>query len=340
MSMRFLGLLILSLSGLLWSDDEARAEMVLTSSATGAGYKLTTFATGFPSIASIGPAGMAFTGNTVMVAGYGSGNISVFSDQDGQTYGKGLYQNSGAYSSAASGLATTGGIVYLSNYSDGRVYALNNDGTEKAQLATGLGSIDGLVTDPINGHLLVSSNANGGTVYDINPSNGAVTNLTTSLKLQFSGVSDGLTFSADGQTLYAAINGNTVQGVDMKTGKLTLSISISGADGTALGTGSLAGNLFVNTNFGYLYEVNLTGTPVATELASGGSRGDFVAVDPTNGSLLITQSDRILRLTAPAGGGFGSVPEPSSILMIVTALPMGLAYVRIRRRRAGLAPRA
>ncbi len=69
----------------------------------------------------------------------------------------------------------------------------------------------------------------------------------------------------------------------------------TGPDGIALGTGPVAGNLFVNTNGGTVVEVNLK-TAAQTIIASGGSRGDFVTVDPNNGTLLLTQTDRIMRL--------------------------------------------
>src|SRR5262249_7028586 len=82
-----------------------------------------------------------------------------------------------------------------------------------------------------------------------------------------------------------------------------------GPDGTAIGTsGNLAGKLFVNTNGGTVVEINTT-TLAQTVLATGGTRGDFVTVDPLNDTLLITQTDDILRLT-PTGGGFIPVPGP------------------------------
>ena len=74
-------------------------------------------------------------------------------------------------------------------------------------------------------------------------------------------------------------------------------------DGITLGTGVLAGNLFANTNAGTLIEINLA-TDTQTLIASGGTRGDFVEVDPNNGTLLVSQADRLARLAPPAGGGF------------------------------------
>ena len=58
----------------------------------------------------------------------------------------------------------------------------------------------------------------------------------------------------------------------------------------------MAGDLFVNTNGGTVVEANLA-TAAQTVIASGGSRGDWVTVDPSNGTLLLTQTDRIMRLT-------------------------------------------
>ena len=89
----------------------------------------------------------------------------------------------------------------------------------------------------------------------------------------------------------------------------------------------------MNTNGGTVYEVNLT-TKAQTLLASGGSRGDFVTVDP-NGTLLLTQTDRILRLTSAAGGGFvggNAVPESSDLALLGLGLP-ALAGLMLRARK-------
>jgi hypothetical protein len=67
-----------------------------------------------------------------------------------------------------------------------------------------------------------------------------------------------------------------------------------------------------------------------TVIANSGSRGDFVKVDP-NGTLLVTQGDSIVRLTAPAGGSFSS-PEPGSVGLIAGGLGL-LAVLRGRRKR-------
>ncbi len=324
--MRSMRCLILGvLSGLIAPATPAWAGLTLTPAATTAGFQLTTFASGFPNSGTngIGPLGVAFTNaGNILVGEYWTSSIASFAtDTDGQTYASASIA-SGSYSYAADGL-TKGldGTIYLASYLNDAVYALNNDGTLNHTVATNLGNVDGIVTNPVTGMLYVSS-TNG--VLVINPSNGNVTTLTTG----FTGVTDGLTFSPDGTTLYAAV-GNSVEGIKLSNPTtLIFNSSVSTADGTALGTGSLAGNIFVNTNSGNVYEINLT-SGVQTLLASGGSRGDFVQVNPNNGSLLLTQTDSIMRLTAPAGGGFGSaVPEPASLLMTLNVIPMILAFRR------------
>src|SRR5262249_10392808 len=47
-------------------------------------------------------------------------------------------------------------------------------------------------------------------------------------------------------------------------------------------------------------EVNIANN-TQTRIANGGSRGDFVHVDSNDGSVLLTQSDRVVRLKFPAG---------------------------------------
>src|SRR5204862_4078385 len=111
---------------------------------------------------------------------------------------------------------------------------------------------------------------------------------------------------ADGRTLYAAALRERILGFDT-TSKAQVfdSGTIPFVDGPALGAGSLAGKIFGNVNDGTVWEVDLA-TRAQTMLASGGSRGDLVAVDPADGTLLLTQTDRILRLHGPPPcGRFG-----------------------------------
>jgi hypothetical protein len=142
---------------------------------------------------------------------------------------------------------------------------------------------------------------------------------------------DGVTITSNGLTLFTAATGASgghILGYNTATKALVFdSGAISGVDGVTLGAGSLAGNIFGNTNFGNFVELNLA-TAAQTLIGTNGSRGDFVQVDPTNDTLLLTRTDIILRLTAPPGGGFG-VPEPGSLYL----LGLGLAGLAVHGGR-------
>jgi hypothetical protein len=209
----------------------------------------------------------------------------------------------------------------------GRVVQLNADGTFNQVIAS-VPTPTGIVADPFTGHLFVSTDPSG-SIYDVNPATKTATPFLTVPN------PDGLSLSPDGKTLYVAAvgapGGGHILGFDTTTkAQVFDSGAINGVDGTALGVGPLAGNIFANTNFGQFVEVNLT-TGVQTLFGTGGTRGDFVAVDPNNGSLLLTQSDRILRIS----GFITAVPEPGSVILMGTGLLVVFGF--LRRHRA--APR-
>ena len=322
------GVLILVVSWI--SAPEAHAGLTLTSAAVAEGFGLSVFASGFPNSLSVGPLGIAFTSSGgVLVSDY-PGNVRLFAtDTDGQSASSAVVgQNYGGAN--AVGLAQVGSSYYMSQQSTGDVVQINANGTFNQVIVTGIPAATGLLADPANGHLFVSTPGGNNSIYDINP-------LTKTATLFESGTYiDGLTISSDGKTLYGADNNGHIYGFDTTTKAIVFDSGFipGGIDGTALGVGTLAGNIFVNTNGGTVYEVNLS-TLAQTLIASLGTRGDFVAVDP-NGTLLLTQTDSIYRLTAPSGGGFGSVPEPSSILLVgLGCLGSGLYALRGRWQRAG-----
>ena len=298
----------------------ANASMVLTAAGTAENFTLSTFASGFPTTGfCCGPLGIAFPNSGgVLVTDY-PGNVRLFAtDADGQLASSApvgqFYGNSNAV-----GLAKAGGNIYMTQQGNQDLVRISDTGTFISTVATGLGFATGIAANPTNGHLYVSNV--GGTIWDINPGV-SVTALITGIN------ADGL--STDGTTLYGAANGH-ILGYNIAThAQVFDSGNVGDVDGTALGTGVLAGKIYGNTNSGNVIEVDLASLAVTT-IASGGSRGDFVTVDP-NGSLLLTQTDSIVRLTPPSGGGFvGQTPEPASIALLGLGLA-GLGFTRRRKR--------
>ena len=274
--------------------------LTLTASAQAAGFSLSTFATGFPERSDgLGPFGVVFPASGGVLVDDGPGNVRHFpSDTDGQDATTVPPVSGASYGqNHAEGIARVGANLYLMMGELNQIAQINDDGTLKKVLVS-VPNADGVAVNPLNGHLFVS--AYNSAIYDVDPVAG-----TAAVLLNVT--ADGLAFDPNAGILYAAINPGTgrIQGFNISTKAVVFdSGTIAGTpDGIALGTGSLAGNLFVNTNGGTLVEVNLA-TTTQTVMASGGSRGDFVTVDPNNGTLLVSQSDRILRLTPPPGGGF------------------------------------
>ena len=299
--------------------DQQGQQMTLTPAGVSAGFSLTTFATGFPSVAGqIGPLGMAFTSSGgVMVADY-AGNVRLFPDQDGQiadSIAPGVTPVSSFGQLNADGLAFAGGQFYLAQQGNGQVVRLNADGTAVTgsnAAVTAIASATDIAVNPANGHLFVSTGAGGGRVCDVNPATNSATVWPPTIPN-----ADGLTVSADGATLYVAQISDSsgygnIQGYSIANQTKTWDLNavnpnahITHIDGLAIGFGAFSGTIFANTNDGQLWQIALP-SGQATLIASGGTRGDFAEPDASGqGSLLLTQSDRILRLSpfTPSGGG-------------------------------------
>jgi hypothetical protein len=228
------------------------------------------------------------------------------------------------------GLAQVGSTIYMARQGNGDLVQLNNDGTLNQTIVTGMSLAVGVIADPANGHIFVST-INNGVIYDVDPTARTKTVFETNIQ------ADGLTISSDGKTLYAAINGGASNGhiigfdTTSKAQVYDSGLIPGGVDGAALGAGSFAGLLFVNTNGGTVVEVTLGNNPLQTTIATGGSRGDFVTVDPSTNTLLITQTDSIIRLN---GASF-TIPEPASFSLLGSGLLALLAAIGYRRLGQG-----
>jgi hypothetical protein len=271
--------------------------LALTPAGVAAGFSLSTFASGFPSYYAgggtyEGPIGVALPNDGTVLATDANGLVYQFpSHADGQVANAATAYY--GYANAAA-LAQTGSAIYMGQVANGRVVEINPDGSLKRVVAT-IPDTTGIAVNPANGHLFVSDLIN--TIWDVDPTPGAPPPTAFA-----HGAFDGL--ATDGITLYgASLFTGSVIGFNISNPSLPVAYAVdANPDGIALGTGSLAGNLFVNTNYGNVWEVNVT-THATTLIASGGSRGDFVTVD-SDGTLLLTQSNSLERLHAPPGGGF------------------------------------
>jgi hypothetical protein len=293
--------------------------MVLTPTAIAQGLTLSTFASGFPSSSSVGPLGVAFVpGGGVLASDY-PGNVRLFpTDTDGQLASSvPVAQNYGGAN--AVDLAQIGANIYMTQQSNGDLVQINANGTFNQTIVTGMPAATGMVADPFTGHLFVSTLGNN-VIWNVDP--------IAKTKTAFVNASaDGLTISADGTEIYGEVNGHII-GWSATTGLQLFDSGLipGGPDGAAIGAGPFSGQLFVNTNGGQLYEINQS-TLAQTLLATGGSRGDFVTVDPTTNTLLLTQTDSILRLS---GATFvSSTPEPATCLLTGLAI-LGMGYARRR----------
>jgi hypothetical protein len=299
----------------------ANAALTLTPQATAAGYGLSLFVSGFSTEANeangpVGPLGIVFPNDGVLVSD-ASGNVRFFAnDTDGQIVASApSLQNYGF--NGALGLAQINNNVYMTSQTTGLLLQIDPSAGTTIKTVASIPNATGIAVNPINNHLFVST-YQVNTIYDVNPAMGTATPFLAAFL-------DGL--STDGTTLYGAAPGSShVLGFNIASGQQVFDSGVIAGipDGTALGQGALSGILFANTNGGTVVAINLQ-TDVQTVLADSGSRGDFVAVDP-NGTLLLTQTDSIYRLTAPSGSNFG-VPPPTTSVPLPSAAWQSLSFV-------------
>lgn len=300
---------------------KAANALTLTAYGSTAGFSLSTFATNFPTAFNIGPLGITFpTSGGVLVTDF-PGNVRLFpTDTDGQDAS--TITPSATYSlSDALGLAQVGNAIYMTQQGAGTVVQVNANGTFNKSILSDVYAATGIVANPANGHLFVTA-IGLGSIIDVDP---IAKTFSTFAYLY----GDGLSITKDGKTLYVA-SGGEILGYDTTTKAQVFASGYipGGVDGTALGVGSIAGNIYTNNNDGTVWQVDLT-TKAQTLIASGGTRGDFLTVDPNSCSLLLTQTSTIERLTAPKGACFvapdpKNVPEPSPLFGLGAIVTLGV----------------
>jgi hypothetical protein len=230
------------------------------------------------------------------------------------------------------------GNLYLARQGAGDVVQL--DTTNAAILRTvvsGVPLATGLATDPLSGDLFVSQ-IGLGTVRRISGFlNGPG---TATLYATTGGSVDGLSFAPDG-TLYAAVSSQVgkITGTDSASpGTVTkLPVSVPLIDGIAVSADPDIPFLYGNRNDGIITKIDLAVTPPSlSNIFTGGTRGDFVAVGP-DGCLYATQTDRVLKVTnadgfclePPLGPLFPSNPVvPTRTATRLSATPNPVAHNR------------
>jgi hypothetical protein len=158
----------------------------------------------------------------------------------------------------------------------------------------------------------------------------------------------------DGTPIFTLTSGSSCTDGSAGTACVTGISGLNGADGISfIVGGTLANDFLVNTNYGELLLIdpdlaapNLSSVTLIANCTGGdcsGDRGDFVNSDPSNGSLLVTQSTEIQRLscTTPSTCGVfeggplpATVPEPSSLALFGAAVA-GLRFFRRRKPVTG-----
>jgi hypothetical protein len=313
------------------------ATLTLTPAGIADGFTLTTFATlnpGAQNTFNFGPFGVAVASNgNVIVSNDPNSTRYAFLDVDGQTAATAL--NSLPSSSTTIAYASAGGQAYGGD-GLGHFVQFNPNGTINHILTGVTASPDlGMWGNPVNGHILASSSSG---LIDIDPlANGGN---GSSRVVNSAGNGDGVSVSPDGTIVYSEqgniIGYNIATGLQVFNSGSLSSAGLGAADGTGVisSTNALNGDIVINFNGGGVALLD-PNSHALTVIANGGSRGDYVSPDTSNGSLFLDYSEGVYRLSCGpncsiGGGPQPGVPEPATVTLFGAS---AFSLYLIRRRR-------
>jgi hypothetical protein len=189
------------------------ATLALNAAGIADGFTLTTFVSRYnaqygPLAQGILPSGNVITGSLITPGPH----IYVFADVDGQTLGSAISATPYVCVTGNCNFAmtTAGGQVYGAQAFGGPYLHFANDGSSSpiGGAVAGLTSNLGMWGDPVNGHIIASSNSG---LVDIDPLAGTFRVINASL------FPDGVTVSPNGLIAYVE-NGGTIQSYSIATG--------------------------------------------------------------------------------------------------------------------------
>jgi hypothetical protein len=301
----------------------ANASLTLTSQGINDGFTLSTFLSGYD--AQYGPLaqGIDSDGNVITGSMFDR-TIYVFKDVDNQNLTDAVTKVGYTCQTGNCNYAmtTAGGSVYGAQAFGGVYEKFNNDGTSSPipnLQAAGLFSSLGMWTDPVNQHIISASNKG---LVDIDPNAGTFRVINAGI------FPDGVAVSPDGTIAYVAISGG-IGAYDIASG-MELKFYNVGHPTDGMGVisgGQFNGFVVANNNDGTVGLLD-PGSGTFVIIADGGTRGDFVSLDTSNGTLFLSQNEQVARLTCGPGCSFNQAPEPSSIALLGGGILGALGLVR------------
>jgi WD40 repeat protein len=320
-------------AALCLSGSLAHASLNLTAEGIARGFTLTTFVSGYNG--QYGPLSQGVLSNGNIITGSAlDRKIYVFNDTDGQTLNTALSATPYVCQTGNCNyaMATAGGQVYGAQAFGGVYEHFASDGS-RTQIPNMVGAdlrgYLGMWTNPVDQHLIAASNKG---LVDIDPVAGSYRVINAAV------FPDGVSVSTDGNTAY--VENGVIQAYDIGTGALVRSFPNFGhaPDGTGvISGGPLNGDIIVNNNdgtVGLLDPARPDGDPNQFVLiATGGTRGDFVSPDLTNGTLFLSQNELVARLSCGPDCSFGvpPIPEPETYALMLAGLALIGSFARRRK---------